>query len=106
MNKKAKTLLKFSAICFGVLMFSTSCSANFCTVNDQAHILYKYDSGLSYTEEGNVQYTEDGKLIPELKEGFKSELKIGNIYVRFTKKFNWFQRLMLKWVFGLNIYNI
>ena len=63
MNKKAKTLLKFGAICFGVLMFSTSCSANFCTVNDQAHILYKYDSGLSYTEEGNVQYTEDGKLM-------------------------------------------
>ena len=55
MNKKAKTLLKFGAICFGVLMFSTSCSSNFCTVNDQAHILYKYDSGLSYTEEGNVQ---------------------------------------------------
>ena len=63
MNKKAKTLLKFGAISFGVLMFSTSCSANFCTVNDQAHILYKYDSGLSYTEEGNVQYTEDGKLM-------------------------------------------
>jgi hypothetical protein len=51
-------------------------------------------------------YDENGKLIPEIKEGYKSELRIGNIYIRFTKKFNWFKRLMLKWVFGLNIYNI
>ena len=51
-------------------------------------------------------YDENGKLIPEIKEGYKSELRVGNIYIRFTKKFNWFQRLMLKWVFGLNIYNI
>jgi hypothetical protein len=51
-------------------------------------------------------YDENGKLIPEIKEGYKSELRIGNIHIRFTKKFNWFQRLMLKWVFGLNIYNI
>lgn len=51
-------------------------------------------------------YDEKGKLIPEIKEGYKSELRVGNIYIRFTKKFNWFQRLMLKWVFGLNIYNI
>lgn len=51
-------------------------------------------------------YDENGKIIPEIKEGYKSELRVGNIYIRFTKKFNWFQRLMLKWVFGLNIYNI
>lgn len=51
-------------------------------------------------------YDENGKVIPEIKEGYKSELRVGNIYIRFTKKFNWFQRLMLKWVFGLNIYNI
>lgn len=51
-------------------------------------------------------YDEKGKLIPALKEGFKSELRVGNIYIRFTKKFNKFQRLMLKWVFGLDIYNI
>lgn len=51
-------------------------------------------------------YDEKGKIIPEIKEGYKSELKVGNIYIRFTKKFNWFQRFMLRWVFGLNIYNI
>ena len=51
-------------------------------------------------------YDEKGKLIPALKQGFKSELRVGNIYIRFTKRFNKFQRLMLKWVFGLDIYNI
>ena len=51
-------------------------------------------------------YDEKGKLIPEIKEGYKSELRVGNNYIRFTKKFNWLQRLMLRWVFGLNIYNI
>ena len=51
-------------------------------------------------------YDENGKIISEIKEGYKSELRVGNICVRFTKRFNWFQRLMLKWVFGLNIYNI
>lgn len=39
-------------------------------------------------------------------EEFKSELVIGNVTVRFTKSFNWFNRLMLKLVFGLNIHNI
>ena len=37
---------------------------------------------------------------------FKSELVIGDVTVRFTKSFNWFNRLMLKLVFGLNIHNI
>lgn len=34
---------------------------------------------------------------------YKSELIIGNITIRFTKNFNWFNRLMMKWVFGLKI---
>ena len=51
-----------------------------------------------YDEEGNEIITED--------VDFKSELVIGNIYIRFTQKFNWFQRFMLKLIFGLNIYNI
>ena len=37
---------------------------------------------------------------------FKSELVIGNVIVHFIKSFNWFNRLMLKLVFGLNIHNI
>lgn len=51
-------------------------------------------------------YDDNGEVIPEVKHGYKSELRVGNIYIRFTKKFNWFQRLMLRWVFGLDIYNI
>ncbi len=51
-------------------------------------------------------YDENGNILPEIAQGYKSELRIGNIYVRFTKKFNWFQRFMLKTVFGLDIYNI
>ena len=37
---------------------------------------------------------------------YKSELIVGNITVRLTKKFSWFNRLMLKLVFGLNIKNL
>jgi hypothetical protein len=51
-------------------------------------------------------YDKEGKEIITEDTDFKSELVIGNIYIRFTKKFNWFQRFMLKIVFGLNIYNI
>jgi hypothetical protein len=51
-----------------------------------------------YDEEGNEIITED--------VDFKSELIVGNIYIRLTQKFNWFQRFMLKIVFGLNIHNI
>lgn len=36
----------------------------------------------------------------------KSKLVIGNLSIMFTKKFNWFHRLMLKLVFGLNVENI
>lgn len=41
----------------------------------------------------------------EINEEFnyKSKLVIGNITVRFTKKFNWFNRLMIRLVFGLKI---
>lgn len=41
----------------------------------------------------------------EINEEFnyKSRLVIGNITVRFTKKLNWFNRLMIRLVFGLKI---
>jgi len=37
---------------------------------------------------------------------YKSELTLGNLTIRFTKKFNWFNRKMLKLIFGLDIKNI
>lgn len=36
----------------------------------------------------------------------KSEGKIGNITIQFTKSFNWFQRFMWKACFGLEIKNL
>ena len=36
----------------------------------------------------------------------KSEGKIGNITIQFTKSFNWFQRFMWKVCFGLEIKNL
>ena len=71
--------------------------------------VYREQENIDLTEKPFIEiklYDEKGKLIPALKQGFKSELRVGNIYIRFTKKFNKFQRLMLKWVFGLDIYNI
>lgn len=72
-------------------------------------IVYQEQESLEILEKPFIEiklYDDNGKIIQEIKEGYKSELRVGNIYIRFTKKFNWFQRLMLKWVFGLNIYNI
>lgn len=36
----------------------------------------------------------------------KSELIVGNITIRFEKRFNWLNRLMFKMFFGLTIKNI
>ena len=71
--------------------------------------IYHEHEKIDITEKPFIEiklYDDTGKLVPALKEGYKSELRVGNIYIRFTKKFNKFQRLMLKWVFGLDIYNI
>lgn len=37
---------------------------------------------------------------------YKSELTIGNITIRFTKKFNYLNRLMMKLVFDWDIKNL
>ena len=52
-----------------------------------------------------LEIAPSGRMFKPYEE-FKSELVIGNVTVRFTKSFNWFNRLMLKLVFGLNIHNI
>jgi hypothetical protein len=36
----------------------------------------------------------------------KSKLVLGKFTIFFDKKFNWFNRLMLRLVFGLNIENV
>lgn len=37
---------------------------------------------------------------------YKSEIKIGNMTVNIEKKFNWFNRLMMKLVFGWEVKNL
>lgn len=39
----------------------------------------------------------------DTESDYKSKLVVGNITVRITKKFNWFNRLMIRLVFGLRI---
>lgn len=39
----------------------------------------------------------------DTESDYKSKLVVGNITVRLTKKFNWFNRLMIRLVFGLKI---
>lgn len=51
-------------------------------------------------------FIEIDNNFPEGVPIYKSKLIIGNITIRFTKKFNWFNRFMLKLIFGLNVKNI
>ena len=36
----------------------------------------------------------------------KSIMKCGNTHIHNTRRFNWFQRLMWKWCFGVEIENV
>lgn len=47
-----------------------------------------------------------GEVVIKLNENSKSILEIGNIKVYNIKKFNWFNRIMFKLVFGIKIKNI
>ena len=40
------------------------------------------------------------------KINYKSKIVVGNITIMLEKKFNWFNRLMFKLVFGIKIENI
>lgn len=57
MKKTSKRILKLAAVIFGLLAI-TGCTANFCSVNDKAHMLYQYDSGLAYDENGDIVYQD------------------------------------------------
>ena len=37
---------------------------------------------------------------------YKSQGKLGNLYINFTRTFNWFQRFMWKVCFGIEIKNL
>jgi uncharacterized membrane protein len=40
------------------------------------------------------------------KETYKSSLILGNITINLTQSFNWFQRLLIKLIFGFKIERI
>lgn len=78
MEKNRKTAFKIGALVLGVFALS-GCTANFCSVNDQAHILYNYDSGLAYDEEGNA-IVKDGVLQFKNEKVTKAIQNIGKNY--------------------------
>lgn len=54
----------------------------------------------------NDYISYDSHSNPNWHPIIKSMLTIGNITFYFEKKFNWFNRLMLRLVFGLKIENV
>lgn len=58
MKKRTKIGLGISVAVFGVLALS-GCTSSFCSPNDQAHMLYAYDNGVTkYFDEGKQPQTE------------------------------------------------
>lgn len=57
-------------------------------------------------QENSTTKINTGEVVVKLNENSKSILKIGNMKIYNTKKFNWFNRLMFKLVFGIKIENI
>lgn len=60
------------------------------------------DNDFKVTNTDSKPFVEISHEINE-ELNYKSKLVVGNITVRFTKKFNWFNRLMIRLVFGLKI---
>lgn len=61
----------------------------------------------SITEDTNLTTKiTTGDIVIKLNDDNKSILEIGNIKVYNIKKFNWFNRLMFKLIFGIKIKNI
>lgn len=55
-------------------------------------------------KENNVPFIEISNELNE--KTYKSSLILGNITINLTQKFNWFQRLMIKLIFGFKIERI
>lgn len=79
MKKAHKMALYLGAMVFTVFALS-GCTANFCSDTDKAHILYAYDPGLTYDEQGNVIYDEEGVLQFKNKTVTTAIAKLGETY--------------------------
>lgn len=53
-----------------------------------------------------METSEELTIMTPTVETYKSKIIIGNFTIMLTKKFNWFNRLMLKLIFGLKVKNI
>lgn len=95
MKKYTKIGLGIFAVVFGMIALS-SCTASFCTVNDQSHMLYAIDNGVTkYTDDAsvenalpldgftNIYYTteiKEGSMIDTInKSALGSEFKVPSI---------------------------
>lgn len=64
MSKKSNKLLKFGLLTIGVFLLS-SCTANFCTTEDQARIMYIYEGGDANDETIEYEYNPQLEKIIE-----------------------------------------
>lgn len=46
MNNRKKKIIRWSALAMGLVLL-TSCTANFCSPEDKAHLMFTYDPGLT-----------------------------------------------------------
>ena len=74
MNKKLKIGLGGAALLLGAVLL-TGCTASFCSVKDQAHLLYAYDPGVTkyYDENANIAGAEPLKIYDENSVGHEVE---------------------------------
>lgn len=69
MKAKNKKILKITSLFFAVLLLS-ACTANFCSSEDKAHIMYVHESGLEENESGEQVYN---KNLQKIVDGAKKE---------------------------------
>jgi len=73
MKKKNKLVIGGISLLFGALLL-TGCTKSFCTVNDQAHIMYMFDYGVTQYVEKSDKQAGDIQLFNDNE----------NIYIRYT----------------------
>jgi YidC/Oxa1 family membrane protein insertase len=56
LKQKTKKILKIGALGIGLVVFAASCTANFCSLTDKAHLLYKLE-GVSVVGENTYNQT-------------------------------------------------
>jgi len=68
LKQKTKKILKMSALGAGLLVFAASCTANFCSTTDKAHLLYELE-GVSVVSANTYNETLNG-IITEAQDEY------------------------------------